>query len=126
MEPADEARVAAEELGAREGLHDVPEEREDVERDEENERGPHQGTSSGRRRSRASWREYGGRAVSQRSGVPVLARGPYTRLIKAKKKPVDSPHIRMPVKPSTVESMRHSFGSTRSPKPTVAYVTPEK
>jgi len=33
----------------------------------------------------------------------------------AKKKPVDSPHIRMPVNPSTGPTSRHSFGSTKSP-----------
>jgi hypothetical protein len=37
------------------------------------------------------------------------------RLRTAKKKPVDHPHIRMPVSASTPPSSRHSRGSTRSP-----------
>ena len=36
-------------------------------------------------------------------------------LITAKKNAVESPHIRMPVNPSTGPNSRHSFGSTKSP-----------
>ena len=38
----------------------------------------------------------------------------------SEEKPVDSPHIRMPVNPSIGPSSRHSFGSSRSPYPNVA------
>ena len=36
-------------------------------------------------------------------------------LTTAKNNPVDSPHIRMPVNPSTAPTSRHSCGSTKSP-----------
>jgi len=36
-------------------------------------------------------------------------------LTTAKKYPVDNPHIRMPVKPSTASSSRPLCGSTKSP-----------
>ena len=40
---------------------------------------------------------------------------PRNLLTAAKKKPVDRPHIRMPVNPSSGPSSRHSFGRTTSP-----------
>jgi hypothetical protein len=49
MEAADPSRFAAQEFGVREGEDDVPKEREDVERDEQEERrsdeGPLQGSA---------------------------------------------------------------------------------
>src|SRR4029079_11051530 len=47
----------------------------------------------------------------------------YSRLTMAKKKPVDQPHMRMPVSASTALPNRHCGGSTMSPYPVVVYVT---
>src|SRR4029079_3683812 len=41
----------------------------------------------------------------------------------AKNRPVERPHIRMPVSASTPPTNRHASGSTRSPYPVVVYVT---
>ena len=46
---------------------------------------------------------------------PAADLGPRNLLTTAKNNPVDSPHIRMPVNPSTAPTSRHSCGSTRSP-----------
>jgi hypothetical protein len=40
---------------------------------------------------------------------------PIHRLTTAKKSPVESPHMRMPVNDSSGASIRHGLGNTRSP-----------
>jgi len=45
----------------------------------------------------------------------VFVRALNILLITAKKNAVESPHIRMPVNPSTGPKSRHSFGSNKSP-----------
>jgi hypothetical protein len=67
-----------------------------------------------------------GAATARHAGRGFGAHLPWTLeclarnlLATAKKSPVDRPHIRIPVSPSTAESSRHSAGRTRSPYPTV-------
>ncbi|MNC86894.1 hypothetical protein D3C83_25810 [compost metagenome] len=52
---------------------------------------------------------------SHRGGGSGMAVASNTRLTTAKKKPVDQPHMRMPVNASTPPTSRHAGGSTRSP-----------
>jgi hypothetical protein len=40
------------------------------------------------------------------------------RLTSAKKRPVESPHMRIPVKVSSGANIRHNLGNARSPSPT--------